>query len=89
MQSKLEKWLMTSVGSIFKTVAMWSFGWAITPVSAYTDQAIVDIKMLFFDEEEEIEGFDDNQLAMLGLDVGAINDDERYWDYNTRGRRGR
>ena len=81
---------MTSVGSLFKTFAMWSFGWAITPVSVYADQAVTDIKVLFFHEEEEIDGFDDNQLAMLGLDVGAINDDKRYWDYNTRGRnRGR
>jgi hypothetical protein len=66
---------------------MWSLGWFITPASALATQTCHDIRIFFFYDEEELEGFDDNQLSMLGLDVGALNDEKRYWNYTTRSRR--
>lgn len=66
---------------------MWSLGWFITPTRKAAKKTYHDIKIFFFHNEDEIDGYDDNQLSMLGLDVGAINDKDGYWDYSTRNRR--
>ena len=87
VQSRLETILMTSVSTYFNRFMMWSLGWLITPTSKVATQTCHDIRIFFFHDEEEIDCFDDNQLSMLGLDVGAMNDKDGYWDYSTRNRR--
>lgn len=87
VQSRLETILMTNVSTYVSRFAMWSLGWLITPASAVVEQTCHDIRIFFFHNEEELDGFDDNQLSMLGLDIDKVNDDERYWDYSTRNRR--
>ena len=83
IQSRLETILMTNVSTYVSKFMMWAFGWFITPASKVGVQTCHDIRIFFFYDEEEIDGFDDNQLSMLGLDVGALNDKDGYWDYST------
>ncbi len=75
---------MTNVGTIIKQFIMWAFGWALTPMGVYVEKTTKDIKILFFHDEDEMVGLDDNQLSMLGLDVEAMNDGKKYWEYSTR-----
>jgi hypothetical protein len=84
MQSRLETILMTSVSSYLSRFCSWAFGWFLTPASEGFRKLCHDINILFFDTYEELEGYDDNRMMMLGLDVGAVNDNDKYWEYNTR-----
>lgn len=87
MQSRLETILMTSVSVYVKQFMLWAFGWFLTPAMAVWKKTCHDIGILFFDKHDELIGFDDNRLSMLGLDVRRMNDEDGYWEYSTRNRR--
>ncbi len=87
--SKLERILLTNVGYIAKKYTLKVF----EKPFGFVSRGLNDFNFLYTDIDTwllEDDDLKDSQLQLLGLDVGSINDDDRYWNYDyTRRGRGR